>query len=430
MSGPRVPRTLLVPPLLAVLMLGFSLTVASEGRPVQAVRIVGGPTDSLTEFRGRIQLVADREGVQSPIVGQRLSVFSDQGRSLDPVQVVTGSEGWAELVLPAPPAGRLHLEVMSEDGRQLLNGSAQLSSAQWAERAGRRGLEARRGAEGATQVDFRVEGAVLAVPFPSWITVGLTRAGLPLSGRPVRLQSRGGQIEGSSSHLTDASGQVRVRLTPQEHTVSLTLKSEVEGEPLDYHQELVVIPGAPSFERRGEEFIVRSAVPRHQIWFAFLSRQARGPGGKVELQEVEGGIFEGRFRATPESLDSEEYLLLSGDPWGPSLGTIGVPLGDQRLTFDAADILLLDSLPRARQNATNQARRARFILGVYVLVAGLVTLLMFWVHLRRSDRVLEARLRRVGVTSEARDASAIPILAAILSLFFAFSLAVLWILRR
>jgi NADH:ubiquinone oxidoreductase subunit 3 (subunit A) len=109
---------------------------------------------------------------------------------------------------------------------------------------------------------------------------------------------------------------------------------------------------------------------------------------------------------------------------------VGIPLDGQGATFDASDLLVLDSLPRKVRAARAKERRARFILGLYVFVAGLLTLGLFSFHLRRSEKTLSRELFEAGVTSRAKESSRLPLLFAIVSLFFAFSLAVLWIVAR
>jgi hypothetical protein len=126
----------------------------------------------------------------------------------------------------------------------------------------------------------------------------------------------------------------------------------------------------------------------------------------------------------------QRYVVLSSSPDGRTPGLVGLPLDGQVETFDARDAFLYDGEAPARARARKEQKRIRAVLGAYAGLSGLVCLLLFAAHLRQAARTLDADLKRVGLSSAARDSGLGLPLLALFSLFFAFSLAVLWIVAR
>src|SRR5690606_15949808 len=124
------------------------------------------------------------------------------------------------------------------------------------------------------------------------------------------------------------------------------------------------------------------------------------------------------------------YVVIAGSADGRSTSSVGYPLAEQGNTFDVFDGYLLDGAPQLRTLQQAKARRVRIALGAYIALSGLLTLGLFIFRVRRSDRRLQQGLDRVGAAKGTRSASAVPLVIAALSLFFAFSATVLWIVAR
>jgi hypothetical protein len=430
MAKTGVPLSLLLPPLAAVAVLGFSLTLGANSQSVRAAQIFSGPTDSVLGFRGRIRLVSEREGQLGPVARESMTVTAEEGSKRTSRQLVTDPEGWVEFEFPRNPSAALSLQVQTSDGVILSRGGVSLSTADWAKRARRRGFGEQVLTSGPFALRVHIEGGVLAVPYASIVHLSLFKGPKPASETQLELSAEGGQIQGGYHRSTDSNGTLEIKFTPEEHSAMLSVRVRDVADEWSFQQGLPVVPGAFSLEKRSGQWQVRSPVPRDYAWFTLVTDKQRGPGGRIALEATLEGGSKGTLPALESPLQGGSFLVLSGDATGLSLGTVGIPLSEQGATFDASDLLVIDSLPRNLHLVQAQERRTRFILGVYVFVAGVVTLVLFSLHLRRSEETLSREFLEAGVSSRAKDSSRLPLVFAIVSLFFAFSLAVLWIVAR
>lgn len=430
MSKMGVPLQLLLPPLFAVAVLGFSLTLGVGAPEVRAVQIYGGPTDSKAGFLGRLRLVEDQGGELLFLEDEPVMMRVRQGSQEILRKLRTGPEGWTEFEFPRNPDLPLEVMIEAEDGTALSRGRLALSRSEWSRRARKRGLGRRVLNEGALSLIVTAENGILAVPFESAILLVFEERGVGLADALVKLSTMGGRLIGGSERRTDQKGQLEIMVAPEEHSLVLTVEVETGSERAHFEQPLPVVPGALSLTRDGKQWWIESPIPRSQVWFTLVTGTSRRQGGPIALEVTTEGRYRGPCPHLNTTLPKDAYLVLSGDATGLSLGTVGFPLQEQGETFDVSDLLLLDSLPGAKQAAISQGRRLRLVLGSYVLVAGLVTIVLFWIHLRRAEKNLSAELQRVGATPGAKESSSLPIFTAIVALFFAFSLAVLWIVAR
>ncbi len=123
-------------------------------------------------------------------------------------------------------------------------------------------------------------------------------------------------------------------------------------------------------------------------------------------------------------------MVIAGSADGRSTSSVGYPLAEQGDTLDVFDAYLLDGAPQMKAMQERKARRVSLALGLYIGLSGLLTLGLFVIRVRRADRSLQEGLERVGAAQGTRSSSALPLVIAALSLFFAFSATVLWIVAR
>lgn len=142
------------------------------------------------------------------------------------------------------------------------------------------------------------------------------------------------------------------------------------------------------------------------------------------------GTSAGRLARGALPLGTDRYLVLSSSADGQAPSLVGLPLDGQSSTFDARDLLLLDGRAAAVHAAKVRQARLRFVLFAYAALGATLSLILFVWHIRRANERLRLSLAEVGAPADARDRSFIGPLSALVSLLFAFGLALTWILVR
>lgn len=430
MAPARGPLLLYVLPLLSVLVLGVSLFLGMEGARVRSALVLGGPTDSGGPFRGRLQVVEERQGMVEPLEGAPVLFRAEQGAQIVERRLVTDPTGWVEFELPLRERSPFEISVFDEMGNTLARGQPTLEVARW-----RRAARVRRGElgpheSGAFRANVTIERGVLAVPFEGRGAVTVLENGKPAASVPIQLTVSGASFLSNSRGVTDQYGKFPFVVAPSEHVSALRVVV-FEGESKwEFEQMLPVVPGAYGLFNHPAGLVVKAPVPREEAWFTFVTESERLSGGRLELREDERGVFSGLILVPSIPQVDDLYIVLASSADGRSPSTVGYPLDGQRQTLDIWDGYLLDGGPAAKSRAELKRRKVRFTLGAYAGLSGLLTLVLFVHRVRRADRILMARLERVGATSEARDKSQAPLLIAVLGLFFAFSAGVLWIVAR
>jgi hypothetical protein len=232
------------------------------------------------------------------------------------------------------------------------------------------------------------------------------------------------------SGRSDSSGVVPFVLRPEQHVASLRVKVSFEEELFEFEQTLPVIPGSYSLRKQGGDLEILSPLVRGAVWYTFLTTSERLGGGRLALLPESDGTARATLRA--ENIPETEglYVLLASEADGRSPSTVGFPLDGQARTFDAWDAYLLDGEPRAKQVAELHRRRVRWTLGGYAALVGLLTLVLFVLRVKQEEARLAKALAQAGASEGTADRGALPLVIAVLCLFFAFSLGVLWIVAR
>ncbi len=284
--------------------------------------------------------------------------------------------------------------------------------------------------KGAVAATLSISQRVLAVPFAGRGQILVESQGAPLAGARVRLEGVGAELRGSASGTTDDEGRLWFEVVPQEHVASLRVTLNHESLNWTFQQPLPVVPGAFGLRRQEDGFRVLAPVPRDEAWYTFVSEKGRHVGGRIDLGEDSEGFFSGTIARTEIPNQEGLFLVLASSADARSTSTVGYPLDGQDHTLDIWDAYLLDGGPAARGRVEKRRRKIRFTLGAYAGLSGLLTLILFVLHIRRADAELSRNLEGAGASASTREKSLLPLLVAAVGLFFAFSAGVLWIVAR
>jgi hypothetical protein len=445
MASSRGPILLYALPLVAVAVLGVSTMVQTGGEPVRSALVLGGPTDSSGPFRGRVQLKAESHGVPTSVASEWIVIEASESGHRVERKIRSDESGWAEFEIPLKAPSKVRLRVTDQAGTVLAEGEPVLETARWALSAKRRGGKAPKHAEGPLSARIEIEKRVLAVPFEAQGAIAVWYNDKPVSGARVQLRGAGVRLTSASLGVTDEQGRFPFSVHPEEHVASLDVTveqgtveqgtvehatAEHARRTLRFDQRLPVVPGAYGFRREKDGITVLAPVPREEAWFTFVREDERLRGGRIILKETETGQWAGRIPEEEIPRREGMYLVLSSTADGRSPSTVGYPLHGQLETFDALDAYLLDGAPLAQLRAEKKRRRIRWALGGYVAVVGILTLVLFVARVRRADRELRSSLLRAGASQTTSERSPLPLLIAVVGLFFAFSAGVLWIVAR
>lgn len=430
MASSRGPFLLYLLPLLSVLVLGISLFLGTQGETIRFAVVLGGPTDSGTPFRGRLQVLDETHGTTTPVAGTPLVLQAHQPNQVLERRVVTDPSGWTEFELPLRASLPFELVVLDPSDRVLVRGKPVLETKRWRQSARLRGGDLGAKQSGVLKASVSIDRGVLAIPFSGRGVLSLTREGKPLSGAPVKLAGSLATLRTTPHGATDADGRFAFEVAP-EHHVS-TLRVEVQHGELKwgFEQVLPVVPGAYGIAEKNGGFVVKAPVPRDEAWFTFVTGEERLQGGRIQLTEDAEGFFSGEIPAAAVPQAEGLFVVLASSADGRSPSTVGYPLDGQHHTFDIWDGYLLDGGNAARSRSEARRRKVRFTLAAYAGLSGLLTLVLFIFRVRRADHVLAEQLKGVGATKETLESSLVPLLIAVVGLFFAFSAGVLWIVAR
>ena len=430
MASSRGPLLLYVLPLLSVLVLGVSTFLGTDGVAVRSAMVLGGPTDSDQPFRGRLQVVEETHGVATPVGGESVLLRAEQGTQVVERRLVTDASGWTEFELPLGASPPFELTVLDRLGRPLVRGRPVLETERWRRSARVRGGQLGFRENGLLEARVSIENGVLAVPFTGQGVLSLLEEGKPLVGATVELRGEGATLRTPSRGMTDTEGKVTFEVAPEHHVSILEVSVRRDDQRWEFEQVLPVVPGAYGLTRRKGRLVVRAPVPRDEVWFTFVTETQRFSGGRIDLREDAEGFFSGEIPAAAVPESEGLFVNLSSSADGRSPSTVGYPLDGQGHTLDIWDGYLLDGAKEARSRAEARRRKVRFTLAAYAGLSGLLTLLLFVLRVRSAGRILEQRLEGVGATKETFEKSPVPLLIAVLGLFFAFSAGVLWIVAR
>lgn len=355
-------------PVLTVAGVAFLVLVLGAERPVDGVRVWGGPTDALSRFSGWIQLDAPASGVGSGDVVQieAKSKLAGSARA----ELKLDRDARAELLLEfgAPP-GEIELTIHGA-GRVLGAGRLALARTVWQQKIRRLG-----GPASSTAAELAIAVAplhgVFAVPFPGKLVGRVERQGRAVANARVVLASDGAKLDPERTS-TDANGAFVISLRPTEHVATLRVSVETDDGPRgELFTSIPVLPGAILVEQRGAELVVRSPLERASADLALVSEAGRWFGARVALSATGDGSAVGSL-PLPALPEARLWAVAAGDAALPSAASVGWPLFARsphaEQSFDAVDRLLLDTRPAAQESE----RARRRALRRWALLLGLV----------------------------------------------------------
>jgi len=453
----RPPLTLVILPLLTLLSLAFSMA-PSDGRLVYA-RIWGGPPT--TELSLRVEVVEEIDGLGRGLADAPLTVSAESPRGRSERSVRTAAGGTADVMLPLPGDGLPRpehatvsepwaLEVRSaapKGAPAYARGRIAVPRSTWL--GGAQQVSALAAAEASAElpIQVRFEPPVLSVPFTSEVVLELVRsAPAPVE---VELEAQGARIVGPARVRLLPHELTRVTLVPEQHTATLTLlgparssgssKADAPGTapPLGPASvaraarsiTLPIAPGSLTARADGDDLIISSPVPRQRAYYSVVTRAGRLGGGVVFLGPRADGTAAGRLARGALPTGRDRYLVLSSSADGQAPSLVGLPLDGQGDAFAPRELLLLDGRQVALRQSQARNARLRWALASYGGLGAILSLALFAWHIRRANERLGEDLARVGVPL-ARQRSLFGPASALLSLLFAFGLAVTWILVR
>jgi hypothetical protein len=288
---------------------------------------------------------------------------------------------------------------VEQAGVTLARGGIGLSTERWAGAARRRGGFAEASAGGLDVRVAPVRGA-LAVPFEEELVAEVRRGAAPVSGAAVDLRSTGARVT-PGQVMTDASGRARFRLTPQEHTLAVTLSILDAGGAAEASFGLAVVPGALRARLDGGTLVVESPVPRELAYFALVTERERLLAGRLLLSPDQKGGSVARFELPAGLRPTHAVVASDRDLRSPS--SVGWPLAPAvapARTFDAVEALLLDGRPRAALHERLRRDRVRWVTAAFCAAALLIELALLVALTRSSDKNLDAHLARSGVAGD------------------------------
>lgn len=432
-SNFRAPPVLYGVALIAILVAGISVFVATPQQDLLSARVLSGPTDAVGVCAGRVQLLRERSGVLLPAADLTFRFIAIQGSHRYERTKVSDSEGWSDFSFPRRPREPLQIRIIHR-GQILGAGQALVSTQHWISQAERRGPSLEPLLSAPVRLDLRVESGALSVPFESQLTMTAVSPspnalGEPLAGASLSLAGDGLEVLSKKRLMLDKNGFATIALRPTHHVATLELRVKSENLDATLERSLPVVPGAFMVSLGHDAVLVSSSLAREHAYFTVLSEDARLLGGRVELRPFPGGT-EGEIPWRELPPRKGKYLMIASDGDALAPSTVGFPLDGQAQTWEAWDELVIDGPAQVRERHARQRKRVRWVLGGYAALSGIVVLLLFFLTVRKADAELVDRLSSVGAAPPHPAPSQKPLVIALLCLFFAFSAAVLWIVSR
>jgi hypothetical protein len=389
-------------PFATVVIVALAMVTAGGPRPYRVARLWGGPTDGAAlSFRVEVfEMVGDRGGglQEHPVTSGAVRVHVRRPGFEGARPVTLDEEGGGEARFDATPGdGRTEVTV-EQAGVTLARGEIGLSTERWARAARRRGgfVEA---PAGSFSVRVAPARGALAVPFEEPLVVEVRRSGAPASGATLDVRATGARVE-PRQVTVDASGRASIRLTPDEHTVTVTLTAKDAGGAGEASFGLGVVPGALRARLDGRTLVVESPVPREVAYFALVTERERLLAGRLALTPDKKGGSTARFDLPAHAQPTHAVVASDRDLRSPS--SVGWPLhpaATPATTFDAVEALLLDGRPRAALHERHRRDRIRWVIAAFCAAALLIELVLLVALTRTSDRDLDAHLARSGVAA-------------------------------
>jgi hypothetical protein len=379
-------------PIVTFVVVGVLVLWVGAARPVESIRVWGGPTDRAPRFSGWIEAEIDGRAQAGKVL--QLTARPAQGEPLHVSQALD-DQGRAELSFDfqRPPLW-FELSATLPSGN-VSTGRIELSAQRWLSTASHRGGFSRLPEAGALSVQIAPARGVFAVPFPGELWVRVSRQGAAVVDTKVDLKADGAKIQ-RETQRTDARGIARFMLTPTEHVV--TARATVtasDGLRAELSFSVPVVPGAILIERRGNALQVRSPIEREEAFVSLVSEQGRWSGARVPLVAFGDGTAQGALELPALPGDGPYWAVAKSDPAAPSSVTVGWPLfaGDEPAqTFDVGDRLLLDTEPAALARERDRRRSVRRLALAVGLLGALTSALSVVIATHRGRRAARAYL--------------------------------------
>jgi hypothetical protein len=403
MTVPLRRLLILLSPGLAVAAVGWAFVTTLRPEPVLAARVYGGPCAEGVQRSLQIALVAAPGNEHARAGARSLRVSTHAGNASSSWRGITDHDGRVELVLDPCRAGSgpLQIAIESETGAGFARGTLAPSLERWQAALRQGGW-----LPGRVSGDLRLsvapfEGA-LAVPFAAELVLHAESAeGEAAAGVELSFELDGATLV-EPPRVTDARGDARARIQPEQHAISLRLTGRYgDGREGVWYGALPVVPGALHVEREGTRLRVRSPIVRERAYLTLVDETSRLAGALVPLSEDGTGGAEGwvELEGQLDPRRSPLWAVVSSEPDKRSAAVVGWPLRGESnppRTFDAVDQLLLDGLPEAQaaERATRQGRRRNAAL--FAAIAGALGVVSFVSEVRGTRR------RAAPVGTEAR----------------------------
>lgn len=388
---------------------GSALLASSE--PVIAARVymARAPlTDTQQRITARVQVVssesAERRAVASPI---RLTLASDSVVAKSEQTQEVNAEGIAHFNLDLPEQSGRSFEVLVSnaggrlaEGRVVLSARPQFSKPRggWIEATGE-ALPLRAG----------VARGVLAVPFEDRL---LIQAGERSEQAPIELTVKleGAQLISPPSGVLKVKGVFKVKggvvtalkIRPQHHVVMLHVDAQSPQARAHLTAQLPLVAGAMLAERQGPKLVVRAPQSRSRAYLDVLSPAGRLFSGELSLEETSEGAM-GQLPWPLAHASGPLWVEVSSEFDMKSMAAVGWPLIGKASqhpgqTRELVQSLVLDGLVQAQGKERRRLTRARFQIGIGVLVGALLELLVLFLHVRGSQKDAKTELLRSEVS--------------------------------
>ena len=397
-------------PFLTVTVVSFAIFVVGAPRPYLGVRVLGGPTEGARRLSLYLMAVERMGEVERPAPIAQLSVVAVARSGHASWTGRLDEQGAAEvrLELPAPIAGGVHLSVRSGE-RLVAEGKLALGVEAWRRAARRRGGWLRGHPSGPLGVRVAPGRGAFAVPFRDPLLIEVRDAGRAVAGSTLAFAPEGVEIGRAREALamTNDAGVASIWITPNEHAVAMRVDARAgDTKTGSFYSTLPVVPGALHATLDGGSLRIESPVPRERAYFALVTRTARLGGGAARLAaDARGGaiaVVDIRRLLGPSETD-DMWAVVSSEPDLHTSSTVGWPVRVEEFppsTFDAANLLLLDDLPRGFQEDAARRQRARLLAGVFSLLSLVLVVTLMQLRVRSAGLALADHLRRAG-SSEA-----------------------------
>lgn len=390
--GPAVHWILVSLPVLTIAVIALAVFVVGAPGSYEAVRVWGGPTQGVRRFSIRLQAFERYRDLERGLPLEPLGVeLSSGGRLLSRSKCTTDDAGFCEasFALGRPIDAAVEFAV-DASGRRLAAGGVGLSVRDWLANARRRGGWVQSSAPLPLTIRLHPERGVLAVPFRDPIVIEVLASGEPVEGARLMLEPEGLVLSGSNERFTDGDGRVTIEAAPREHVVSLGIKAsrgELAGR---LYATLPVVPGALHARVERGRLLIEAPVPRPAAFYSVVNEHARLFGGRLPLSSD----FLGGARASvrlPDDLPAPLWAVVASEPDLNTQAAVGWPLNvhGPATTLDVPDHLLLDGSIAAYEKSLVRPRRARWLAGVFALLALALALVLFVGRVHAADRDIE-----------------------------------------